>query len=149
MRLNTRIRYGLRTMLELGLCKDEKGLLQKEIAENQDLPVKYLDQIISALKVAGLIQNCGGKKSGYRLAKPASDITIYEIYRTFDEDIAIIGCLSDQEFCLKCANCAAQELWGGLNDKIVAYLKNTTLENLVSRQDDIDVHSKNPDMYFI
>ncbi len=57
-------------MLELTLNADrEEGTLQKEIAENQEVSVKYLDHIIADLKAAGLVVNVGGKKSGYRSEK--------------------------------------------------------------------------------
>ena len=68
-------------MLELALKSDkEEGTLQKEIAENQDVSLKYLDHIIASLKSAGLIVNAGGKKSGYRLNRPAEEISIYDVY---------------------------------------------------------------------
>lgn len=66
MKVNTKIRYGLRAMLELGLNENKKnytGLLQKDIAENQKLSVKYLDPIINSLKAKGLIKNAVGKKA--------------------------------------------------------------------------------------
>ena len=94
MKFNTKTRYGLRTMLELSLnAEREEGTLQKEIAENQDVSIKYLDHIIADLKAAGLIVNVGGKKSGYRLNKPAEDITIYDIYVAFENELVIIDCL--------------------------------------------------------
>ena len=64
MKFNSKTRYGLRTMLELSLRENMGGgILQREIAENQDVSVKYLDQIIASLKAAGLIVNAGGKKA--------------------------------------------------------------------------------------
>ncbi len=81
-------------MLELTLQEDsEEGTLQKEIAENQDVSVKYLDHIIADLKAAGLVVNVGGKKSGYRLNKPAEEISIYDIYVAFENELVIIDCL--------------------------------------------------------
>jgi len=80
MKINTKIRYGLRTMIEIALNENQSGVLQKDIAKNQQLSEKYLDQIIASLKVSGLIVNAGGKKSGYILNKPLSEIKIYDIY---------------------------------------------------------------------
>ena len=77
MKFNTKTRYGLRTMLELALnAEREEGTFQKEIAENQDVSVKYLDHIIADLKSAGLIVNTGGKKSGDRLNRPPEEISL-------------------------------------------------------------------------
>jgi hypothetical protein len=65
IKINTKIRYGLRTIIELGLHDNQTGLFQKDIAMNQQLSEKYLDPIIAALKTSGLITNLGGKKRLY------------------------------------------------------------------------------------
>jgi DNA-binding IscR family transcriptional regulator len=57
MKINTKIRYGLRTMLEIAKAPDNEGILQKDIAKNQNISLKYLDSIISSLKLKGLIHN--------------------------------------------------------------------------------------------
>lgn len=62
MKLNTKVRYGLRTMLEIALQEDNKGVFQKDIAKNQQISEKYLDLIIASLKANGLIANTSGKK---------------------------------------------------------------------------------------
>ncbi|HBK42488.1 MAG TPA: Rrf2 family transcriptional regulator, partial [Porphyromonadaceae bacterium] len=64
MKINSKIRYGLRTMIEIACCKEPTGILQKDIAKNQNISVKYLDYIISALKLKGLISNTKGRGSG-------------------------------------------------------------------------------------
>ena len=83
MKINTKIRYGLRTMIEIAGCLDPEGILQKDIAKNQNISVKYLDYIISALKLKGLIMNVRGRGSGYRLARPIDEITMLYIYSAF------------------------------------------------------------------
>ncbi len=94
MKFNTKTRYGVRTMLELALNENRgNGTLQKEIAENQDVSIKYLDHIIADLKAAGLIVNVAGKKSGYRLTRSSKQISVYDIYSAFDDELAIIDCL--------------------------------------------------------
>ena len=134
MKFNTKTRYGIRTMMEIALHESQKGVLQKDISQNQKISFKYLDQIISSLKVAGLITNLKGKKSGYTLARPASQITIYDIHKAFEPDIAIVDCLSEMIDCASENYCAPRDLWEGLNDKIVDYLKNYTLEYLAEKQ---------------
>ena len=94
MKINTKIRYGLRTMIEIACCKEPTGILQKDIAKNQNISVKYLDYIISALKLKGLIINSkdGG---GYMLTRPADQITMLDIYTAF-EQIVIIECVKTE-----------------------------------------------------
>ena len=139
MKLNTKIRYGLRTMIELGCPENKKGILQKDIAKNQDLSEKYLDPIISALKAAGLIINVSGKKSGYILSKPKSKITILDIFRAFEHGPYIVQCICTPSVCVRSKKCAAQEYWTGLNDIIKAYLKNTTLDTICKRCKEINM----------
>ncbi|MGD0710758.1 MAG: Rrf2 family transcriptional regulator [Bacteroidales bacterium] len=133
MKINTKIRYGLRTMLELGLHDNKTGMFQKDIAMNQQLSEKYLDPIIAALKTSGLITNAGGKKSGYILNKSKSEITIYDIYRAFEPELAIIHCVNKPVTCFISRICVANEYWMGLNDTITKYLKNTTLDDIIKK----------------
>ena len=134
MKFNTKTRYGLRTMFELALNADRKeGTLQKEIAENQYVSVKYLDHIIADLKAAGLIANVGGKKSGYRLNKPAEKITIYDIYLAFEDKLAIIDCLLVDGHCPRKKNCVLKDYWHGLNQSIRANMESQNLKELVEK----------------
>ena len=133
MKVNTKIRYGLRVLLELGLHDGNTGLFQKDIATNQQLSEKYLDPIIAALKISGLITNVSGKKSGYILNRPKSEITIYDVYRAFEPELAIIHCVNKPVTCFVSRICVANEYWMGLNDTITKYLKSTSLDDLVKK----------------
>jgi len=119
MKFNTKTRYGVRVVFELALnVNKEGGTLQKEIAESQELSIKYLDHIISALKKAGLISNVGGKKSGYVLARPANEITVYDVYSAFEDNLAIIDCLLTDGECPKKGMCVMKDYWCELNETI-------------------------------
>jgi len=119
MKFNTKTRYGVRVVLELALNADrDGGTFQKEIAESQDVSIKYLDHIISSLKKADLISNIGGKKSGYILAKPAAEITILDVYSAFEDDLAIIDCLLTNGECPRKGQCVMKDYWCELNETI-------------------------------
>jgi Rrf2 family protein len=133
MKVNTKIRYGLRAMIELGLHDEKTGIFQKDIAKNQQISEKYLDPIISSLKASGLIINIGGKKSGYILNKPMNEITIYDIYRSFEPELSIIHCTNKPVTCFVSRICVANEFWMGLNENITEFLKKTTLEKIVKK----------------
>jgi len=136
MKVNTKIRYGLRAMLEFGLNENKKnftGLHQKDIAAHQNLSEKYLDPIISSLKISGLIMNAGGKKSGYILAKPKDKITIYDIYRAFEPELSIIHCVNKPITCFVSRICIANEYWMDLNDVITKHMKSVTLDKIVRK----------------
>lgn len=121
-------------MLELSLnAKSETGILQKEIAENQHVSVKYLDHIIADLKAAGLVVNAGGKKSGYKLNRPAEEISIFDIYLAFEDDLAIIDCLLPHGHCPRKKTCVLKNYWQGLNHTIRNSMESQNLKDLVDK----------------
>jgi len=134
MKFNTKTRYGVRVVLELALNADkEGGTYQKDIAQNQDVSIKYLDHIIASLKKAQLVTNMGGKKSGYVLTRPARDINIYDIYAAFEDDLAIIDCLLEDGECPKKGTCVLKDYWCGLNDSIKSSMLAMNIETLANR----------------
>ena len=121
-------------MLELALqAHREEGILQKEISENQAVSVKYLDHIIADLKAAGLIANAGGKKSGYRLNRPAEEISIFDIYHAFEDELAIIDCLHEHGHCPMKKICVLKDYWSGLNQTIRSSMESQNLKDLVDK----------------
>lgn len=134
MKLNTKTRYGLRSMIEFAMDWEGKGLLQKDISERQGISYKYLDHIISALKTKGLIVNMDGKKSGYRLSRKPEEITVYDIYQAFEPELSIVDCLNSEGECVSDKTCAAKHLWGGLNKLIIDYLSKNNLKELSDNQ---------------
>ena len=134
MKFNTKTRYGVRVVLELALNADkEGGTLQKEIAETQDVSVKYLDHIIASLKKAGLITNMGGKKSGYVLAKKAGEISVYDVYAAFEDDLAIIDCLLSEGECPRKGSCVMKDYWCELNDTIRNNMQSMNIELMAKK----------------
>ena len=99
MKFNTKTRYGLRTMIEIAMHGEDKGVYQKEISERQEISFKYLDQIIASLKAAGLIVNSEGRNSGYVLSREASGINVYDVFKSFEHELMIIDCLKGESHC--------------------------------------------------
>src|SRR6056297_3613516 len=114
MKLNTKVRYGLQAMIEIATHKNG-GILQKDIAKKQDIPLKYLDAIIKGLRSRGLIINYKGKKSGYILTKPANKISIYDIYRSYEPELCLIDCICLPCTCGKNNKCPSREIWVEVN----------------------------------
>lgn len=98
MRFNTKVRYGIRTMIEVASISDI-GILQKNISKNQEISEKYLDHIVSSLKVAGLLKNVKGKKSGYKLSKKAEEIKVYDIFLAFESNLLGPNCIESDNAC--------------------------------------------------
>jgi len=134
MIINTKVRYGLRTMIEIAQWSN--GILQKEIAMKQEIPLAYLDSIITGLRNAGLIVNVAGKSSGYILSKNQRDISVYDIYRTFEPELMLVNCFCPTNECLRSNICPTKDFWYELNSELKMIMKNKTLEDLVNNQKD-------------
>ena len=131
MKFNTRIRYGIRAILEIALEESETGVFQKDISERQKISNKYLDNIITALKTAGLIKNVKGNKSGYKIIGIPSDIIILDIYKAFEPGVSIVDCVSSDYQCNLAVTCGVTRFWRGLNEIIIEYFESFTLEDLI------------------
>ena len=135
MKMNTKVRYGLRALIEMNTNESLSGILQKEISEIQEIPLKYLDSIIAGLKSAGLIINYSGKRSGYILTKPLSEISVYDIFRTFEPELIIVNCMCPGNICNRVSICPAKDYWSDLNTKIKTQMKSSTLDQIVKRHE--------------
>ncbi|VAW29491.1 hypothetical protein MNBD_BACTEROID07-1437 [hydrothermal vent metagenome] len=102
--------------------------------------------MIASLKAAGLIENAGGRKSGYLLSRKPEDISVYDIYKAFESDLRIIDRPGSNSTCGKHQR-AVQEFWTGLNEYVINYLKSQTLANLAARQEEVDKNTVN--MFYI
>src|SRR4051812_33123002 len=112
MKLSKKGEYALRSLINLGIAAEVgRSLVQaSELAANEQLPVKFLEQILQALKEAGFVKSARGKFGGYRLSKPASQIVIGQVVRVIDGPLAPIGCVSHTAYA-KCS-CPDEEHCG-------------------------------------
>ncbi|OFX69566.1 MAG: Rrf2 family transcriptional regulator [Bacteroidetes bacterium GWE2_29_8] len=131
MKISTKVRYGIRAMIEIGKENSGKGVFQKDISINQQISLKYLDQIIYGLKVAGLIINVKGKKSGYLISRPANEITMYDIHNAFEPNISVVECINGNYNCKLDKYCSAKNFWHGLNFLIINYFQSFTLQQMI------------------
>ncbi|HKJ43085.1 MAG TPA: Rrf2 family transcriptional regulator [Sunxiuqinia sp.] len=138
MKFSTKTRYGIRAMLEIARDETQSGVFQKDIAANQGISVKYLDQIIHALKAAGLIANLRGKKSGYILTRPPEKISMLDIHNAFEPGICVVDCLSHAMRCEKENYCNVRGFWGKLNNLVVDYFKAINLRDVCDGKVKID-----------
>ena len=129
MKFSTRDRYALRLMTELANRGDVLVPL-KDISSAQQISLKYLEQIITPLARAGLVVSVRGAQGGYRLARPAEEITAGDILRAVEGELTAIPCLGAQADCPRRDQCQTLEFWCGLNDLINEYVDGITLARL-------------------
>ena len=132
MKMNMKVRYGLRAMIEISL-NESSSMLQKDISKNQDIPLKYLDTIITGLRNAGLIVNYSGKRSGYVLTRHPSEISVYDIYRAFEPELTLVNCSCIGNECNRIHICPAKDYWYDLNYEIKKHMNSTSLDQIVKR----------------
>ncbi len=139
MKLSKKSEYGLRALLELTLVHGRFPLRRQDIAARQHIPVQFLEQILLALKRAGLLSSRRGIKGGYTLIKQPRDITLGQVIRVLDGPLAPIGCVSKTAY-QKCADCPytdkpqcpVQHVMGTVRDAIAGILDNYTLAHFAS-----------------
>lgn len=138
MRISTRGEYGLRALMELGMEPD-RGLSLRDISQRQNISLDYLEQIVPALKTAGLVRAKRGAQGGYMLARPVHDITVYDALIALEGPLDPMMCLStslltEASNCGASGSCAVQEVWREMRDALETVLKRLTLGELVERQ---------------
>ena len=111
-----------------------KGVFQKQISESQEIPLAYLDSIITGLRNAGLIANFSGKSSGYILTRKASEISVYDIFRAFEPELALVNCVCPTNACKRTDICPTKDYWFELNKQIKLMMSNSTLDELAANE---------------
>jgi Rrf2 family protein len=134
MKLSTRCRYAVRSLLDLALHSSDKDLvLLKSVAKRQKISVKYLESIFATLRRAGIIKGVRGANGGYMLIKDPADVTIYDIVLAMQGFISPVGCVDDICSCNNVNGCVTRMVWSTLTDSISKTLKSFTLADLIEK----------------
>lgn len=141
IKLSTKGRYGTRLMLNLALHYDagQEPVILKNVAREEDISIRYLEQIIIPLKLSKLVKSIRGAGGGYILTCPPSKIKLIEVIEALEGPIALVDCVDDLEYCDKTPRCATYEVWKEASDLLKNYFTRTTLQHLVER-----AQEKNP-----
>jgi len=133
IKLSTKGRYGTRLMLNLALHYDKgnESVVLRNISEDEDLSIRYLEQIIIPLKISKLVKSVRGAGGGYTLAKHPSEITLCEIINVLEGSSTLVDCVEDPGSCERTTECAAHEVWREASDLLRNYFTSKTLQDLV------------------
>ncbi len=134
MHLSTRTRYGSRAMVELAEAFSGGPISTRKIAERLDLSPKYLEQILSALKAAGLVKAVRGIRGGYALARQPTSIKLSEVFRALEGSPILVECVEHPEECPEEKSCPTRETWVEMQEALESILENTTLDVLLERK---------------
>lgn len=148
MKVSTKGRYGLRAMMDLAAYQiSGKPVFLSDIAKRQNISEKYLEQIFSTLRTAGLVTTVRGRKGGFLLARPPAEITANTIVTALEGPCTLVDCVSEPKTCAKSGACATRDIWSLLGSKMNEVLSGFTLEQLVTMQE--KKSQKDDAMYYI
>ena len=138
IKLSTKGRYGARLMLNLALhyTNGNEAVILKNVSDNEEISIRYLEQIIIPLKINKLVKSIRGAGGGYILARRPSDIKLSEILHALEGSCCLVDCVEDNDYCNRIAICATYETWKEATDLLKNYFSNITLQDL------IEIHEK-------
>jgi len=137
MKLSVRGEYALRALLVLSLHYDENVVPIKTISEEQNIPKKFLEQILNDLKSLGAVESRRGIHGGYRLARPPEHITLASIVRHVEGAMAPVSCVSERFYerctCPDESRCAIRDVMKEAREAVVKIMEGVTLAELANR----------------
>lgn len=131
MMISTKGRYALRVMIDLAENSGDNFVSLKDVADRQQISMKYLEMIVSILNRGKLVKSQRGKSGGYRLVKEPTEYTIGSIIKLAEGSLAPVSCLEEGGSCERMDNCITFPLWKKLDEVIDDYLENVTLQDLI------------------
>jgi len=137
MKLSLRGEYALRALLVLGLNYEQPVVPIQTISTQQNIPKRFLEQILHDLKSAGIVQSKRGVTGGYRLARPPDQISLASVVRHIEGALAPVSCVSER-FYEKCScpdetRCAIRSVMKEVREAVVAITERVTISDLCER----------------
>lgn len=132
MLVSTRGRYAIRVMIDLAEHRHGKFIPMKEIADRQEVSLKYMTKIMQALTKSGLLDGQHGKGGGYKLNREPADYRVGDILRITEGTLAPVACLDVTDCrCDRAAECRTRPMWNELDRIINEYLDGITIADLM------------------
>src|SRR6516164_7484095 len=137
MKLSLRGEYALRALLVLGLKYGQDVVRIQTISQHQNVPKRFLEQILNDLKSAGVVQSRRGVAGGYRPAKPPQEITLAVVVRHIEGALAPVSCVSERFYekssCPDESRCAIRSVMKEIREAVVKIAERVTIADLCER----------------
>ena len=135
MWISRRTDYATRAVLALALAEDDAPIKLDELARRTAVPASVLEQVMPAMRSAGIVRSERGAHGGYRLNRPPKEITLERVVRIFQGQLAPIGCATrtHPEPCPMTLECSLRFVWEEVRDATIAALARTTFADLATR----------------
>lgn len=140
--LSKKTKYAINALVYIAKNINEQPLSVSRIAEDQNIPLKFLESILADLKNARILNSKKGKYGGYSLNRKPEDINLAEIARLFDGAIALLPCVTHRyyERCEECPDeniCGIRDVFSEIRKQTVIHLKKATLTNILERENQL------------
>src|SRR5689334_19236616 len=148
MKLSTRGEYALRALLVLGMNYGPQVVRIQSISADQNIPKRFLEQILNDLKSAGIVESRRGVAGGYRLARRPEEITLAAVVRHIEGALAPVSCVSER-FYEKCScpdesRCAIRSVMKEIREAVVRIAERVTVAELCERWRRLQQEPVNP-----
>lgn len=128
MNLTSRSRYALKIMLDLARHQHGDVVKRHDIVHRQGVPSNYLDQILIRLRRDDLVISVRGRLGGYRIGRPAADISVWEVFRAVEDGIYPVECVDEHDGCAFQSQCISNDPWKLIFSTLRESLENTKLD---------------------
>lgn len=136
IRLTTKGRYGIRAICQVAQIQPEDGPLSiQKIAAEEDIPIRYLEQIMTRLRRRGILKSVRGPGGGYRLNRAPDKIKLSEVIEILEGDSPVVWCVDEttERECAKKKECLTRDLWCKMDDMIKHFFDYITLQMLLDK----------------
>jgi Rrf2 family protein len=131
MKVNTKVRYGLRAILQIAENYGGEPVPISVISDTQEISGKYLEQVVGTLRKADLISSHKGVRGGYTLCRPPADINLWEIISALDPHTSLVECVVEPEVCDRSDDCLTRAIWTLLSARMKEFWTSFTLDDLL------------------
>ncbi len=138
MRLSTKGEYGLLAIIDLALYSHQAPVQSAQIAERQNIPKQYLDQLLLAMKKAGLVESSRGRQGGYQLARPARHINLLQVVRALEGSIDSAGLFRRDGATKEPTREILKDLWSEILSHASEVLRKTTIDEVCEKRKKLD-----------
>jgi Rrf2 family protein len=149
VRVSAKADYALRAAIELAAHAEERPLKGERIAQAQEIPLKFLENILVELRHAGIVSSRRGAEGGYLLARPPEEVTVADVIRAVEGPIANVRGQGPETVEYAGAAEPLREVWIAVRANLRAVLERVTLADLASGQlpEDVVELTRDPDAW--
>ena len=148
MKISTKGRYGLRALIDLAQYSEIEPVSISSIAARQGISERYLEQLMTLLKKAGLIKSIRGAAGGYVLAKPVEEISVGDVLRALEGSLEPVECAAygGGDSCEASGGCVTKYVWQKINESINKTVDEISLKQLVEESKSVQSTNSSANM---